>query len=62
MKNAYFFKNFKKFKVLQNDELKNWDEHESLLRKNFISQFSENENKETAEKKYTSYNDFNNLK
>ena len=50
------------FQVLENDELKNWDEHESLLRKNFIYQFSEADNKENTEKKFFSYNDFNNLR
>lgn len=47
---------------MENDELKNWDEHESLLRKNFIYQFSEADNKENIEKKFSSYNDFNSLK
>ena len=49
-------------KVLENDELKNWDEHESLLRKNFIFQFSEADNKENIEKKFSSYNDFHSLR
>lgn len=48
--------------ILQNDELNNWDENETLFRREVIMKFSEPNNTESYENKCSSFVDFSQIR